>query len=484
MNEEVSQEDFRKDISLKLLEQEVSSEKPWGDDVLGRHQVAESLTNLISDETGPLVIGLDGHWGTGKTFLLTRWQKDLEKKGFNAIYFNAWEDDFCDDPLVAIIGQLSGSFQGKGFKKILDKVKKIAKPLLIPTVLGVLNKTTEIVISEELLKNLRDSSLDEYAEQIKNKKELKKHLKKLANKVKEKTGHPLIFIIDELDRCRPTFAIELLERVKHIFDIPNMIFVFGINRSELYSALQSIYGKIDANVYFRRFFDMEFLLPEIDSELFCKSLIKKYKLNEFFSELSKNTNDNVHRNDFSMISGFFPVFCNQMGLSLRDIDYCVRSIVFVAKTIKEKHYMHPYLISMLIILRLKNPDLYLEFRDEKCYPCKVVDYIDEEISVNNRLPPFLNQLNFLESQLYYIHKFRLDHEGKDSSPLNQLILLINGELPTHPEYLSAMIKESNKERIDQIILFLKELLNNPLHYPLTINYIFSLIELTGRTVQE
>ena len=56
MNEEVSQEDLRKNISLKLPEQDVSSEKPWGDDVLGRHQVAESLTNLISDETGPLVI--------------------------------------------------------------------------------------------------------------------------------------------------------------------------------------------------------------------------------------------------------------------------------------------------------------------------------------------------------------------------------------------------------------------------------------------
>ena len=113
--------------------------------------------------------------------------------------------------------------------------------------------------------------------------------------MKKETGHPLIFIIDELDRCRPTFAIELLERVKHIFDIPNMIFVFGINRSELCSSLQSIYGEIDAGVYLRRFFDMEFSLPEIDSEPFCKSLMEKYKLNDFFSELSKNTNINPHR---------------------------------------------------------------------------------------------------------------------------------------------------------------------------------------------
>ena len=482
MNEKVSQEHSRTDISLTPQKKEVSPEKPWGDDVLGRHQAAELLTKLISNETGPLVIGLDGHWGTGKTFLLTRWQKDLEKEGFNAIYFNAWEDDFCDDPLVAIIGQLSGSFQEEGFGEILGNIIEKAKPLLIPTVLGILNKTTE-VIPEELLKNLRDSSLDEYAEQIKNKKELKKHLKKLANKVKEETEHPLIFIIDELDRCRPTFAIELLERVKHIFDIPNMIFVFGVNRSELYSALQSIYGKIDASVYFRRFFDMEFSLPEMDSEPFCKHLINKYKLEKFFSELSENAKHNIHRDEFTDISEFFPIFCNQMGLSLRDIDYCVRSIVFVAKNIKEKHYMYPYLISVLIVLRLKNPNLYLEFRDEKCFSSKVVDYIDEEIPVirrrRRRGTYFSNRLDLVERQLYYIHESRLAPGERDSSPLEQLKLLKGDKPLTHPEYLSERIKKSGKERGNQVLSMEKYIDND-----LKINYIFSLIELASTPAQE
>ena len=87
MNEKISQEDLRKKFRpLKLAEPGVSSENPWEDDELGRYQVAAtggsgacSLTKLISNETGPLVISLDGHWGAGKTFLLTRWQKDLEK---------------------------------------------------------------------------------------------------------------------------------------------------------------------------------------------------------------------------------------------------------------------------------------------------------------------------------------------------------------------------------------------------------------------
>jgi predicted KAP-like P-loop ATPase len=32
-------------------------------------------------------------------------------------------------------------------------------------------------------------------------------------------GKPLIIFIDELDRCRPLYAIECLERIKHIFGI-------------------------------------------------------------------------------------------------------------------------------------------------------------------------------------------------------------------------------------------------------------------------
>ena len=75
----------------------------------------------------------------------------------------------------------------------------------------------------------------------------------MSTRVVEETRQPLVFVIDELDRCRPTFSIELLERVKHIFDVPGMVFVFGVNRNELCSSIKSIYGEIDADVYLRRF---------------------------------------------------------------------------------------------------------------------------------------------------------------------------------------------------------------------------------------
>ena len=233
-------------LKLKYPEPDVSPEEPWQDDVLDRAKIAEKLTNLIRDQRDPFVISIDGQWGTGKTFLLRRWQRELEVKGFRVIYFNAWEDDFCDDPLLSIIGQLSGHFTKGKLRTLADEMGKIAVPLLKRNALSVLSRATGLTFEIDL--NERDL-LQEYRDQRQSKTELKDHLTKMSAAAFEETEHPLIFIVDELDRCRPTLAIELLERVKHIFDVPDMVFVFGINCDELCKSLESIYGEIDATVY-------------------------------------------------------------------------------------------------------------------------------------------------------------------------------------------------------------------------------------------
>ena len=86
MTEEASiPADPRDSLQLTISEPEVSSEKPWQDDELGREQIAKRLTNLIRNQQRPFIISIDGQWGTGKTFLLKRWQKELEGDGFRAI---------------------------------------------------------------------------------------------------------------------------------------------------------------------------------------------------------------------------------------------------------------------------------------------------------------------------------------------------------------------------------------------------------------
>lgn len=93
-------------LSFKLAEPEIDPNNIWADDKLNRKSCANFLTNIILGQNKPLVLSLNGFWGSGKTFFLKRWQKHLERDGVTAIYFNAWEDDYCNDPLVAIIGQL------------------------------------------------------------------------------------------------------------------------------------------------------------------------------------------------------------------------------------------------------------------------------------------------------------------------------------------------------------------------------------------
>ena len=142
--------------------------------------------------------------------------------------------------------------------------------------------------------------------------------------------------------------------------------------------------------------------------------------------------------------------------------------------------MYPYLISVLVVLRLKNPDLYLEFRDGKCFSSKVVDYIDEEIPVIKRESQFSRHLDSVESQLYLIHPFRFAPDEIDSSPLVQLNLLQGASIPlTHPEYLSKRTAKSDGRRIDQLLPK-----NRPIYGYLKIKDICNLIELSGAIVQE
>ena len=465
----------REELPLKLPELIVSPENPWNDDVLGRRDLATRLTRLIQSQKAPFVISIDGSWGTGKTFLLHRWQKELKGQSFRAIYFNAWEDDFCDDPLLAILGQMSEDFKEGKLKVFASELFQVAGSLLKQNALSVLHKhiglDLEIKNKEQDQRNL----LEEYLDQRATKDRLKQHLEKMSAAVLEETGHPLVFIIDELDRCRPTFAIELLERVKHIFDVPNLVFVFGINRNELCSALQSVYGNIDATVYLRRFFDMEFMLPVADPESFCRHLMGKFKLAEHFAEMRKEANSRTHSEEFSVLSDCLPELWGQFGLSLRDLDYCVRMLALVGKNLDPRYYMHPWLLSLLIPLKLTNPTLFRQFTHGNCRPSAVMDYVDKVVVPEDLDDSFNRTLDIIEVQLY-----RSEIEGHDTpkSPtaLGQLRLRANDSPLTHPECLSERTQNSQTDRIKKLDKWANYEFMNRIQGS-TINHIAGLIDL-------
>ena len=450
-------------LSLKLFEAEVSTDDPWGDDKLGRKELAQRLTDIVSGQTAPFVISIHGGWGTGKTFMLKRWQKELEGKNtshgpkYKAIYFNAWDDDFCDDPLLAIIGQLANYFRGSALMTYAQQVAHVGAPLLRANINGVLNRFTGLTLdASSFTPKVRDLP-DEYRQQRETKDALKQRLAELATKVVEETGHPLIFIIAELDRCRPTFAIELLERVKHIFEVPNIVFALGINRDELCKSLKSVYGDIDADTYFRRFFDLEFNLPPVDAPAFGKYLMQRYELWQFFTSLSEEANHPAHLRDFKTLEENFPAIWARLGLSLREIDYCVRSIAMVGRNTSLRQPMLSWWLGVLIPLQMKNSTLYKKYIEGECLGSEVINYLDKNLLPDDENERSRQTLWMIEAFFYFADQsisrspYALSILPKNPAAV-QLEALERGESLTNREYLSELtqVESGNSHKVQFI----------------------------------
>lgn len=389
----------------------------WAEDRLNRAEMAEKLTRYVCSRKEPLVVSLSGAWGTGKTFFLERWRRELQKQSIRSIYFNAWEDDFCDDPLVAIIGQLTKFASGiEKLHEYQTMLEDFAKKFLKNAV----GAAVGIPLPDA------DSALARYKEQEKIKTEFKAKLECMAQDAQGANEGPLVFIVDELDRCRPTFAIELLERVKHLLDVPGIVFVFGINRKELGKSIQSVYGKIDADIYLHRFFDMEFSLLGADLGNFCIGLMHKHELGEMFSQKE------------GFIAGLSIIFKHLGLFSLRDMEHCIRVFAFVSLNAPKimNSIIACYLLTTLILLRIKDSTLYKSFIQKESSAIEIVRQLAEWRSNRGMQDGDVNrQFNLMEIAIYSTSKpawkFLLGHDP-------------NMDLPVKPHIPSGLLFEDTR----------------------------------------
>src|SRR5699024_2835239 len=182
----------------------------------------------------------------GKTTFLNMWKAYLENEGYSTVYFNCWKNDFVDDPFIAFVEefreQLDSEVIGREFKEKATEVGKC----LIKNIPGVAMKIVkdkigfdvEQVVSEDDLELMVKSKLDDYTNAKNSVSKFKEELNKLGIRNIEKTNKPLIVFVDELDRCRPNFAIALLERVKHFFNVDNIIFILGVDKESLGNSIR------------------------------------------------------------------------------------------------------------------------------------------------------------------------------------------------------------------------------------------------------
>ena len=385
---------------IKVAEPEPSDENPWADDKLARKDCAEKLTAVIQGQIAPMTISVNGEWGSGKTFMLKRWQKQLSKDGYTAIYFNAWEDDFLTDPLVAILGQLQSvliSKLGEQVKKELSVGFKLVRN-------GVLRFITAGCVDPADLEPERNL-LDDYADGIASRAELKEALEKLIAQLPQ-NKLPLVFIVDELDRCRPTFAIEVLERIKHLFNVDHMVFVLGIDRKNLGKSIQSVYGDIDVENYLHRFFDFDFRLPDAEPNKFITVLWARYKIEKRLQALSKSDANRRYDDDgHAFLKKIIPLLLLHR-FTLREIEQCIKLYALTLKDEASVLRIYPDLIPILVVLKLKNLELYRKYINLECPPNEVIDFLVTPNIVEN----LRDQLS--TAALIYATYFN-DHRYKD-----------------------------------------------------------------------
>lgn len=405
---------------------------PWENDCLNRKIDAEGIQKYLDskyqssiDEKG-FVLALNGGWGSGKTFLLTHWYEQARQEKRAVIFFDAWKNDFSKEPFLAFISELdvalNSYFESLGWensvsqkiKERWDAVKGPAAKVLFSAILKLgagmsmeafeaLFKGEDFDLKDSLIENGKEATAEAskklkkiFAESLNQQKSHMQAMQLFKVKLQELVAAledaenvqlPLMIFIDELDRCRPTYAIELLEVIKHLFGVPGVYFVIGTNVKQLSHSVKAIYGEsFDGISYLRRFFDQQYVLAEPSRDQFALELVGKIELPDIrvfkierghfmvpgrFEEVS----------NVNLVAFILSEFSSAFKLSLRDMSQAsvvieaaflnfrlgdenvTRGGSFAApKYLKE---VHPILLIFLIILHQNYPNAYACIKEYK-----------------------------------------------------------------------------------------------------------------------
>lgn len=289
----------------------------YPEDKLDRAKYADFLTRFLEaegydahrdgeDRKRTYVLNLNSTWGSGKSYFLKRWAEDL-KSTYPVVYVDAWEKDYSDDPLMTVISAIIkdlraivGKEEDRPEIKYPAKLVGLLKAAAPGLARGVTKRYLGIDLAElsqetddsgepyylkgedgDFLKDDKGNPIDmsfaaseavkhlieEHEAKSDSIKSLKESVGEWVDAAKGHRGlsYPAFVFIDELDRCRPSYAVEMLETIKHVFDIPGVVFVVATDTEQLQHAVKAIYGEgFNAKVYLGRFFNSRFSLNAPD----------------------------------------------------------------------------------------------------------------------------------------------------------------------------------------------------------------------------
>lgn len=261
-------------------------------DVLDRGGFIEKLKNLvkiISENKQGCCFGLNGLWGSGKSFVLEKFEKEIkeiqsEETGDNkyfVFHYDCWKYDYYEEPAIAIIAAMLDATD-RELNVFTSKQRESAKRAAWETA----KETLKAVASElcknkvgidlvEIATNTIEAGIEEEEDSFDSLYGFKRALEATREgiqKIADKKA--VIIIVDELDRCLPEYTIKVLERLHHIFtDLKNVIVIVSMDKTQIEHSIKEIYGEINVDTYLRKFISFKVNLYNGKA----RQYIKKYK---------------------------------------------------------------------------------------------------------------------------------------------------------------------------------------------------------------
>ena len=278
-------------------------------DTVSRQTDIKRLISLLDEIEPPFSICVDAPWGDGKTIFVKSAQMVLESRNpnldtgvmehtlsdvidennmkteiseFLPVYFNAWKNDMLDNPLGSVIASIAADCNmdwGISSDGALQRAAALID--LIGGLLGC-NLNTSI-----FLEGLSGSRL---IEEYQKRRELENEISDFINSILAEKAEKLVLFIDELDRCKPEYAIRLLSDIKCLFENERVIVVYSADLEQLANALEGFYGgSFSTQKYLERFYDRRFEMTPVRKKCYLKgsTLLQydEYRFDSIVNEL-------------------------------------------------------------------------------------------------------------------------------------------------------------------------------------------------------
>lgn len=377
-------------VKLQKRNTNIDDANPFKHDWLKRQDFANQLTNIIKNNSDQsFVIGLSAQWGEGKTTFVKMWQKQMENVGINCIYFDAFEYDYMENVFLSIAIEIYNFAKGKSTvnsseyleesKNVfshLQTIKMNTSPIILESkILDKPEVNTGNKVADDIEDNLNYLLDNAFDQAIKHKEvftSFKNSLSMVASSASYE-GLPLVIIIDELDRCKPNYAVEVLEKIKHLFLVDNVVFVLSMHHEQLEESIKKVYGaNLDAHTYLQKFIDYPTRLPKASFSLnrstgnYLRNQIKFLSIRDF--------DNSPHVFDlFAVLSNYYVLSHRQINKALhtfkvfidsQDVDFGIE-------------YQKSCLYVFISILKVANDELIQKIRTNSV----LISDIDNELEV-------------------------------------------------------------------------------------------------------